>query len=436
MVRRKGFMRPGGLILILSLAGLLFAGPLTPYGGASGQGAAWATEQEEAAGSAYYGTITGRVTVADAAESDAVAGALVVAWRSEDSVLYPLGTAAGERRAPADAWVAWARTDADGYFALRELPPGEYRLAAAAGEDASAWFKAALSSVVTVRAGQESTVELSLGGPYGALGGKVVDRGGVGVAQATVLAFPYVDAGKTATLEGGGEISAEADGGLALQQGRLRVRLEVRGEGRAVLNQEEAGLVARLAPYRGWTDQDGHFFLPAMPAGNYWVLVLKGGAYTYQKAEVKTRELTWLSLQLPFPRITPAPQPPGPEPRPGGSDGERGKIKVFLRGRLLEPDITPILEEGCVLVPLRALAEALGADVAYQGKGQVKIRKGQAEVKLQVRSKVAYKNGQSIALNAPVRLVGNHTMVPLRFLSEALGARVDWDAAARTVLVD
>lgn len=78
---------------------------------------------------------------------------------------------------------------------------------------------------------------------------------------------------------------------------------------------------------------------------------------------------------------------------------------------------------GRTLVPLRAIFEALGARVKYVG-GRIEGQKGDRQVELSLGSRAARVNGVPVQLDAPARLVGTSTYVPLRFVAEALGARV------------
>lgn len=114
------------------------------------------------------------------------------------------------------------------------------------------------------------------------------------------------------------------------------------------------------------------------------------------------------------------------------------QIKVLLDGQALIFDVPPVLEEGRILVPLRAVSEALGAKVQWLPETrQVTAQKEDRRLELTVGSSEAYRSGPKDGLietlDAPPRIMEGRVLVPLRFLSEALGCRVDWDEAARTV---
>ena len=96
----------------------------------------------------------------------------------------------------------------------------------------------------------------------------------------------------------------------------------------------------------------------------------------------------------------------------------------------------PIVRGGSVLVPLRGVFERLGAGVQYSGATHTIIAvKGETTVSLRLGDASAIVNGTPRPLAAPAQTVGGTTLVPLRFVSEALGAQVKWDEASQTVLV-
>jgi len=99
-------------------------------------------------------------------------------------------------------------------------------------------------------------------------------------------------------------------------------------------------------------------------------------------------------------------------------------------------DTTPREVNGRVLVPLRGVFENLGANVDWNSSTQtVDANKGDTSVRLQIGNSMATVNGKNVYLDVPPRIIGGSTMVPLRFVSESLGADVDWQAQNRTVFI-
>ncbi|HEV2284307.1 MAG TPA: copper amine oxidase N-terminal domain-containing protein [bacterium] len=111
-------------------------------------------------------------------------------------------------------------------------------------------------------------------------------------------------------------------------------------------------------------------------------------------------------------------------------------VKVFVDGSPVYFDQAPVMANGRVLVPLRGVFERLGATVAWDPTSQtVLAQSGTTSVSLRIGLPQAFVNGQAQFLDVPAMLVGGRTLVPLRFVSQALGAGVTWDAASSTVQI-
>jgi len=96
----------------------------------------------------------------------------------------------------------------------------------------------------------------------------------------------------------------------------------------------------------------------------------------------------------------------------------------------------PIAIKGRIMVPLRGVFEMLGAFVEYDAANHiVTAKRGNEEVDLHLGDRLAKKNGAEIWMEVPASIVGGSTMVPLRFVSQCLGAKVTYDQATNTVSV-
>lgn len=118
--------------------------------------------------------------------------------------------------------------------------------------------------------------------------------------------------------------------------------------------------------------------------------------------------------------------------------GAAPALRVLIDGyRLrLPPDQQPFIHSGRTLVPLRALSEALGFTVTWESAAQaVTLQQGDHRVQLTLGAATALVDGRSVPLDPPAQLVGDHTYVPLRLVSEGLGFGVDWDGTTHSVLV-
>jgi Copper amine oxidase N-terminal domain/Trypsin-like peptidase domain len=111
-------------------------------------------------------------------------------------------------------------------------------------------------------------------------------------------------------------------------------------------------------------------------------------------------------------------------------------IPVFVNGVKQTYDQQPIIKDYRTLVPIRGISENLGAAVQYRSSDQtVTIKDEDTTVTLKIGSKTAYINGEKKTLDVAAQAVNNRTMVPLRFVGEALGAKVAYDSKAQRVYI-
>jgi hypothetical protein len=109
-------------------------------------------------------------------------------------------------------------------------------------------------------------------------------------------------------------------------------------------------------------------------------------------------------------------------------------VAVVVDGNRMQFDQPPIERAGRVFVPLRGIFEQLGASVVYQN-GVINATGNGRNVSLQIGSTNATINGQPQILDSPPFVEGNRTLVPLRFVAQALGAHVDWNNSTSTVYI-
>lgn len=121
---------------------------------------------------------------------------------------------------------------------------------------------------------------------------------------------------------------------------------------------------------------------------------------------------------------------PTPTPFAAGSRD----IGMVLNGTTIVFDQPPIDRDGRLYVPLRGIFERLGASVVFD-RGLIAATAGTHTVGLRVGEGTATVDGAVQALDAPPILLTGRTLVPLRFISQALGAKVDYDASSRLVSV-
>jgi hypothetical protein len=113
------------------------------------------------------------------------------------------------------------------------------------------------------------------------------------------------------------------------------------------------------------------------------------------------------------------------------------QIQVDVNGQAVSfGAVGPQRIDGRVLIPLRAVVEALGAEVNWDPATQTVLgRKGDRGFSLPIGSRTATVNQSTVNLDVPAQLIRGNTMVPLRFVAEALGAEVGWDASTQQVAI-
>ena len=113
-------------------------------------------------------------------------------------------------------------------------------------------------------------------------------------------------------------------------------------------------------------------------------------------------------------------------------------LRVVVNGeRISFPDAQPFIDEnGRTQVPVRFVSEALGADVGWDGSTRtVTVEQGRNKISLVVGKSEYTVNSKKMEMDTSVIIVEDRTFVPIRFVSEALGADVDWNASIRTVYI-
>ena len=120
-----------------------------------------------------------------------------------------------------------------------------------------------------------------------------------------------------------------------------------------------------------------------------------------------------------------------------GGEGDDKSIKILVNGRKLATDVEPFETNDRVLVPMRAIFEALGATVDWdEASATATAVKDGTEIKITENSDIAFKNGAEVKLDVTAMIVQDRFMVPVRFISESFGAEVDWIDKSKTVTVN
>lgn len=147
-----------------------------------------------------------------------------------------------------------------------------------------------------------------------------------------------------------------------------------------------------------------------------------GRSYSYRVRARNGYQLGPLSAAVSA--VAPAPDLSATQPR------------VVVDSNPVPLDVAPTNVSGSLLVPIRAISEALGAEVGWDQASQtVTLTLGGTVVKLVLGSKQATVNGQAVALAVAAANVNGRILVPLRFVGESFGAEVAWKQETETVVI-
>lgn len=120
--------------------------------------------------------------------------------------------------------------------------------------------------------------------------------------------------------------------------------------------------------------------------------------------------------------------------------GANYNVKLKYNGSdIYFPDAKPYIDENSrTLVPVRFVAESMNMDVKWEENGKpnnVTLTKGSMKVDLKIGERVALVNGRQQSLDTSAVILNERTYVPLRFLSELMGAQISWDSVNNAVLL-
>jgi len=129
----------------------------------------------------------------------------------------------------------------------------------------------------------------------------------------------------------------------------------------------------------------------------------------------------------------------------GASNSVSGNKKIVMKlenttalvdGKKVTLDVAPVIVNGRTLVPVRFISEALGAEVGWDGASRtVAITLGNKKIMLQLDSSAAMVNGKQVVMDVPAMTMKGRTMVPIRFVSESLDLDVTFDNATREITI-
>ena len=117
-----------------------------------------------------------------------------------------------------------------------------------------------------------------------------------------------------------------------------------------------------------------------------------------------------------------------------GGDAATDVISILINGEKITPDSDPVMVNDRTLVPIRAVAEYLGYTVGWDEASQtVTMFNSNNTIKFTIDSTMAVKNGRTFTIDVPAQIIGERTYLPLRAVAEAMDAEVDWNGEINSV---
>lgn len=110
------------------------------------------------------------------------------------------------------------------------------------------------------------------------------------------------------------------------------------------------------------------------------------------------------------------------------------KIKVLYNGEEIAFDVSPKIKDGRVMVPMRAVFEAFGAKVKWDGESRtITAKKKSDTIEMTVDSEKMKKNDETVEYDVSPEIEDGRTLIPIRAVSELLDLEVEWDEKTKTV---
>ena len=112
-------------------------------------------------------------------------------------------------------------------------------------------------------------------------------------------------------------------------------------------------------------------------------------------------------------------------------------VTIFFNNNFLYSDVPPTIRDGRTLIPMRALLEAMDAEVSWDEATSTAtaVASEGTEIKITENQKTVYVNGNAVELDVPAMIIDGRFVIPVRFVAENLGAKVSWDDLAQKVII-
>ncbi len=110
-------------------------------------------------------------------------------------------------------------------------------------------------------------------------------------------------------------------------------------------------------------------------------------------------------------------------------------INVYYEGELLVFDVEPQIINNFTMVPARTIFEAMGAKVKWDEEIQtVTVKKKKKSISMTIGGQITNQDGEVINTETVPVVLNDRTLVPVRLISEFLGAQVEWNENTNTII--
>lgn len=109
-------------------------------------------------------------------------------------------------------------------------------------------------------------------------------------------------------------------------------------------------------------------------------------------------------------------------------------LEVYVNGDKLTFGSQPVIYQNTNLVPLREIAEGLGASISYdKDSGTIGVSRGTNKITLTIGSKTVFYNGTSETANVAPKVIKDVTYVPAQVFARGLGASIEYNADSNSL---
>lgn len=122
---------------------------------------------------------------------------------------------------------------------------------------------------------------------------------------------------------------------------------------------------------------------------------------------------------------------------PGVPSYTEDEVQIYINGHHLPLESQPVIENGTTLVPVRKIFAVLGSEVEWEDETRTVTGEfGDMEIRLVMDSNQVLVNDQVRSMAVAPRIIQDRSYIPVRFIAETFGARVQWMEDERAVYID